>query len=58
MIDDLKPCPFCGSHDLKEYYGYPVQYSIVKCQDCGGRIVLYGVPQQAAQAWNRRADND
>ena len=39
--DPLKPCPFCGSSDLKSYTtegGGAYKRGIVKCRSCGCRI--------------------
>lgn len=55
MAEELKPCPFCGSENIREHSGYPLEYWSVKCLDCGGRMQFYGSQQQAINAWNRRA---
>ena len=54
MIDELKPCPFCGSRNIREHSGYPLQYWSVKCGDCGGSIRMSGSRHQVISAWNRR----
>ena len=53
----LKPCPFCGSHNLncvvKEYCCY------VQCNDCGangGKRIMDG--EKAVEAWNKRVVED
>ncbi|MBQ4430579.1 MAG: Lar family restriction alleviation protein [Synergistaceae bacterium] len=56
--ENLKPCPFCGSDNIREYFGYPVMHSVIKCADCGGRMVISGTPQKAAQFWNRRTSRE
>lgn len=58
-MDDLKPCPFCGSKpELFEY----LEQSIVECESCGLRVERWcdDQPSRAArtvtQYWNTRAD--
>ena len=51
---ELKPCPFCGGkatlgRDLpSENWAY--------CKDCGVATRLFNTPQDAAEAWNGRAE--
>lgn len=59
----LKPCPFCGgSGTLND--GITRIFSFVKCIQCGaegGTVKVsaeYCADEKAAEAWNRRADND
>ena len=51
---ELKPCPFCGSDDIRQEYGAgskpPHNDPYVLCVDCGCSIV------GMAGSWNRRAD--
>lgn len=70
MIDDLKPCPFCGSAVLKMYKtrtaghrGNGAHSVYIKCQKCHARgpKVAIGIgddPEKeltaAAGAWNNR----
>ena len=67
----LKPCPFCGGKaeiffdDYKKY--------LIQCSNCSAFVGIeiengvelkdgwratFGTEEQAAEAWNRRADND
>lgn len=60
MAEKLKPCPFCGGE---------VKISIIPvrrrrtvmfiCHKCGANVNFFGAEygQDAAEAWNRRADN-
>lgn len=39
MAEKLKPCPLCGSTDLKhyarDYRGNPLKRAVVRCESCG-----------------------
>lgn len=63
MAETLKPCPFCGGECriVKTSWGY--------CPQCQGRddegiwchmhvlpLPSYNTPEEAAEAWNRRAE--
>lgn len=58
MNDELKPCPFCGSDDLEIYHEVVGCHYYVTCRDCGSSGAIYYTPEQAAHAWNRRANED
>lgn len=51
----LKPCPFCcGEAKIVKSY-----YTIwVKCICCGAKSRCEENEEKAADAWNRRADNE
>lgn len=53
-MTDLKPCPFCGSDDIRREYGVgskpPYNDPYVVCVDCGASVA------GKAGAWNTRAD--
>ena len=53
-MTDLKPCPFCGSDDIRREYGAgskpPYNDPYVVCVDCGASVA------GKAGAWNTRAD--
>ena len=65
MIEELKPCPFCGSANLNWYFldvdnrGDPFD-PCIKCKDCGLTVKFYGERQftkgmhDIRDAWNRR----
>lgn len=54
-MNGLKPCPFCGGeadYHIHERIG-------VECLACGaGFATVFGSREEAAEAWNRRAEND
>ena len=68
-MTELKPCPFCGgeasaSCERKANYLYMVSMPIftiecrVGCEKCGIYFRQNSVRyEEAAEAWNRRADN-
>ena len=67
MIEELRPCPFCGSTDLLWYY-YDVDNlnnpfdPCVVCNGCGLVIKFHGSERykmtmdDIRKKWNRRVD--
>lgn len=59
----LKPCPFCGGMAVLNKEKGRI-FSYVKCIVCGAESGLikvsaeYGSEDKAAEAWNRRVDNE
>lgn len=60
MTDELRPCPFCGSHDLGDYRfpdfpdsAAPDDISII-CNYCGALGPPCGTWPAARDAWNER----
>lgn len=55
MPIELKPCPFCGgeAHYVKCSDGE----AWVRCKDCGTETAIFDSVEEAAEAWNRRADD-
>lgn len=59
----IKPCPFCGSFNLKLDYkslGFDCRRAYIKCLDCdmggaSGSAYDRELDNQAIEAWNRRA---
>jgi len=49
----LKPCPFCGSTNVRHAY-YSEHW--VVCDDCGGSSGMYPSDEKAALMWNRRVN--
>lgn len=60
MNIELKPCPFCGSDNVK--INYPVYYSgevcNVQCYDCNCTTAAFYSPEKASEAWNRREGDE
>jgi Lar family restriction alleviation protein len=57
-IDDLLPCPFCGSTDIDVYPDYPVYVKCNVCGACGPQARDSGnewALAKVTEAWNRRA---
>jgi len=62
---DLKRCPFCGGEARISHYGpFVTRTSKVECASCGActKYFLiseeYSSDQMAAEAWNRRTEDD
>lgn len=66
-MSELKPCPFCGSNDLREessglieaYKHY--QHCYIECISCGceaGHVDLEGDYQEVMEKWNNRSLED
>jgi Lar family restriction alleviation protein len=57
MPGELKPCPFCGSTDLRTMRGIGYRnHTMVKCEGCGARSGCYLREDNCHLQWNRRAD--
>lgn len=56
MMNELKPCPFCGSTHLREYTAYPISNWVIACKDCGGKMSGSFTREEAYNNWNRRAN--
>lgn len=54
-MDELKPCPFCGSDRITVQYFYFRPYII--CDKCHAQIPCYNTYPDAKEAWNRRVNN-
>lgn len=55
MIQELKPCPFCGETASIERYGDPRQSTIYQCDSCSCRLET-GEEWGHGKLWNRRSD--
>lgn len=53
-MDDLKPCPFCGSNDLTICYNVLRTYTCVNCYKCGAEGGGCETKEEAIEAWNER----
>lgn len=56
----LKPCPFCGGEAEIQYGAcdYNVYQAVCKGQNCNAMNGWSDTPEEAAEAWNRRADTN
>ena len=54
IVNELKPCPFCGSDDvsIEVFWAYAVY-----CGNCGIRGPIVGSEVEAIETWNDRKDN-
>lgn len=50
----LKPCPFCGSKDVKQAITYLKPVSEIFCNECG--VEVRCVYDEIRTAWNRRSE--
>ena len=57
MKVELKPCPFCGSKNIRKVTGPFKKTQMFVCYECGADVCFYGAEQEpkATDAWNRRA---
>jgi hypothetical protein len=56
MTDELKPCSFCKSQNIKlvtSAFGMGNQ-AAVACQDCSAGIGWFDTEEEARKAWNTR----
>lgn len=51
-MTELKPCPFCGSNDVKIHVGY--SHSYIRCEGCIVSTRRFKDIQGAVNCWNRR----
>lgn len=54
MIEELKPCPFCGETRLTIEDNQMVQDVHVLCKDCGAKTSFDGIRYAVAGRWNGR----
>ena len=54
----LKRCPFCGGEPVfRTYEGDECEYQ-VSCQYCFAETWIEESKEEAAELWNRRAENE
>lgn len=59
---ELKPCPFCGSEEIRSFssprFGVAIVYEQweVRCDECGAKINRL-IRKDAEEAWNRRVND-
>lgn len=68
IVDDYKPCPFCGSADIEIYgnteiYDPKTRMDVKKvnigCPDCGVWYdYLFDDEAEAIEEWNKRWDDE
>jgi Lar family restriction alleviation protein len=52
--NELKPCPFCGSADLRADPEDMLVTTWVTCNKCGSQGPYGDTPKGAIEAWNKR----
>lgn len=55
MVDNLKPCPFCGAESSVNY-GRGGTIAYVRCEGCGVYSPHFTTKQEAVEFWNTRAE--
>ena len=58
MLSKLKPCPFCGSEDVKEYLAKNGSYHI-SCTNTSCSAVCFAIgnnKEKAYVVWNKRGE--
>jgi Lar family restriction alleviation protein len=53
-MEELKPCPFCGSDELSHGHTFPPHQGEVQCHNCDA-LIFAGNEAAAIAKWNRRA---
>lgn len=53
-MDELKPCPFCGSLKIEMIKIDCTNEWFLRCEKCGIEQPLYNARSKAIKAWNRR----
>lgn len=56
-MEELKPCPKCGNHQLKFVTNVMRARTCVLCEECGEESNWYNTKNEAVEDWNRRAEN-
>lgn len=53
--EELKPCPCCGSTDIKTETSVSMRHHFVECQGCGLATAGWSSPERSTTKWNDRA---
>ena len=56
MSELLKPCPFCGS-EAEMIFWETMKDARVRCKECDASTHDYRTPEEAIDAWNKRASS-
>lgn len=54
MLNELKPCPFCGG----KAHLVDLGYSWTRCDECEAEGPCESTAQRAIEAWNRRVKEE
>jgi Lar family restriction alleviation protein len=54
----LKPCPFCGSKDIKIGMTEALEFLYCYCNSCNSKGELCNMEESAIEAWNRRVSDE
>ena len=54
-MEELKPCPFCGSDDVGIFFSYGDDKAIVFCNVCDEQVGGQSKAEAIAK-WNRRTE--
>ena len=54
---NLKPCPFCGGEAILLSNFRGAEY-FIECRVCTVETAPYDTEEEAAEAWNRRWDDE
>ena len=57
-MEELKPCPVCGNHQLKFVINVMTTRACVVCEECGEESNWCNTTNEAIEAWNRRVENE
>lgn len=52
-MDEMKPCPFCGSKKIS--LDVSGNWAQVECDSCGSAGAVFDNKEEAIEAWNTRA---
>lgn len=53
-MENLKPCPFCGSKNIRLW---EITYPWVQCEKCLSATAMGCTKKEAVEHWNRRAND-
>lgn len=53
VVENLKPCPFCGG-EAKTDYDFNNNRYYVFCRDCDARVYDYNSEERVIKEWNKR----